>query len=162
MDEELAGLARSLVAANRYLTLGTVDEAGRPWTTPVYFSADDELRRFVWMSTTTARHSQNLAAHPDVSLAIFDSTVPPYHGRCLYAAGTAAVLEGEDLAAGLDVYPGPPERGGNWVTATDVAGSSPWRLHAVEATELWVLCPREPRQPCPRHGRNDDHRSRLR
>ena len=42
------------------------------------------------------------------------------------------------------------------VTVDDVTGESPWRLYAAEATELWVLCPREPRQACPRHGR-DDH-----
>jgi hypothetical protein len=162
MDEELAEHARTLVAGTRYVVLGTVDSDGRPWTSPVYFSADEDLRRFVWTSSPESRHSQNLAERPEISLAVFDSTVPPYHGRCVYAAGTATVLDGDDLARCLEIYPGPAERGGSALTVDDVTGESPWRLYAAEATELWVLCPREPRRPCPRHGRNDDHRARLR
>ena len=92
MDEELAAHARTLVADNRYVVLGTADAHGRPWTSPVYFSADEDLRRFVWMSSPDSRHSRNLAERPEMSLAVFDSTVPPYHGRCVYAAGTATVL----------------------------------------------------------------------
>ena len=162
MDEELAAHARTLVADNRYVVLGTADAHGRPWTSPVYFSADEDLRRFVWMSSPDSRHSRNLAERPEMSLAVFDSTVPPYHGRCVYAAGTATVLDAEDLARALEIYPGPAERAGSAVTFDDVTGESPWRLYAAEAEELWVLCPREPRQPCPRHGRADDHRVRLR
>jgi hypothetical protein len=47
-----------------------------------------EARHFYWTSTETCQHSRNLAARPDVSLAIFDPTVPPHHGRCLYSLGT--------------------------------------------------------------------------
>ena len=43
MDEELVEHARTLVAGNRYVVLGTVDPDGRPWTSPVYFSADGDL-----------------------------------------------------------------------------------------------------------------------
>jgi hypothetical protein len=161
MDTELVEHACTLVADIRYVTLGTVDPDGRPWTSPVYFSADDDLRRFYWVSSPASRHSQNLAGRPDVSLAVFDSTVPPYHGRCLYGAGTATMLEGEELVRGLETYPGPAERGGSAVTVDDVTGESAWRLYAADVAELWVLCPREPRQPCPRHGRGDDHRVRV-
>ena len=152
------GLA--LLADNAYLTLGTVGADGHPWTTPVYF-APDGLEGFYWVSSPESRHSRNLAVHPEVSLAVFDSTVPPYHGRCLYAAGSATVLSGDDLDRGLDVYPGPVSRGGTALSVEDVTGASPWRLYHAEASAVWVLCPREPRQPCPLHGRNDDHRQRI-
>lgn len=89
--------SRGLAETNRYLTLGTVDEYGRPWTSPVYFAVDDDLRGFYWVSAPTAQHSLNLLTRPQVSLVVFDSTVPPYHGRCLYAAGTATVLDSAEL-----------------------------------------------------------------
>ncbi|GHJ57456.1 hypothetical protein Nm8I071_67630 [Nonomuraea sp. TT08I-71] len=162
MDDDLAAHARELIEANRYLTLGTVDAGGRPWTSPVYFTADDELRMFYWVSTETSQHSLNLAARPDVSLVVFDSTVPPYHGRCLYAVGTAKRLGGDDVRRGLAVYPGPESRGGSSMTVRDVTGSTPWRLFGARVSALWALCPREPRRPCERHGRADDHRQQIR
>lgn len=158
--DALSDHGQELLAGNAYLTLGTVDAAGHPWTTPVYFAADG-LRDYYWVSSESSRHSQNLAAHPQVSLAVFDSTVPAYHGRCLYAAGDAAVLAGEDLERGLAVYPGPAARGGTAVTRDEVTGASPWRLYRARATAVWVLCPREPRRPCPLHGRSEDHRERI-
>jgi hypothetical protein len=152
--------ARELLDANLYLILGTVGPDGRPWTTPVYFAADG-LREFYWSSETSAVHSRNLAERPQVSIVVFDSSVRPYHGRALYAAGSAAELHGDDLDRGLRVYPGPADRGGTALTRDDVTGSSPYRLYRATATDLWVLCPREPRQPCLLHGLANDHRTRI-
>lgn len=149
-----------LLATNAYLVLGTVGPDGAPWTTPVYFAADG-LHDYYWTSSQGSQHSRNLAERGQVSLAVFDSTVPAYHGRCLYAAGEAGEVPADELDHGLQVYPGPVERGGSPLTLADVAGDSPWRLYRARATAVWVLCPREPRQPCPRHGRADDHRERI-
>jgi nitroimidazol reductase NimA-like FMN-containing flavoprotein (pyridoxamine 5'-phosphate oxidase superfamily) len=157
---DLAAHARELLDANRYLTLGTVDPNGRPWTSPVYFAAAD-LREFYWTSDIGARHSRNLAERPEVSLVVFDSSVPPYHGRAVYAVGTAYELQGDDLDRGLRVYPGPSSRDATALARDDVTGSSPYRLYRAVATDLWVLCPREPRQPCPLHGLARDHRARI-
>jgi nitroimidazol reductase NimA-like FMN-containing flavoprotein (pyridoxamine 5'-phosphate oxidase superfamily) len=162
MDEDLFAHARGIVDSIRYLTLATVDAAGTPWSTPVYFAADDALECFFWMSAETSQHSRNIAAHPAVSLAVFDSTVPPYQGRCVYASGTAEIVTGDELRSALEIYPGPEERGGSAITEDDVTGASAWRLYRVRASALWVLCPRAPHQPCERHGRADDHRARLR
>ena len=162
VDDELVAHAHELAATIRYLTLGTVDADGRPWTSPVYFAADDDLQQFYWTSTEASEHSLNLAARPDVSLVVFDSTVPAYHGRCLYATGVASLATGDELHRGLSVYPGSASRGGAALGVEDLTAPSPWRLYRAEASALWVLCPREPRQPCGRHGRADDHRVRIR
>jgi predicted pyridoxine 5'-phosphate oxidase superfamily flavin-nucleotide-binding protein len=37
--EDVAAHARELLDANNFLTLGTVDPDGRPWSSPVYFAA---------------------------------------------------------------------------------------------------------------------------
>jgi hypothetical protein len=158
--DDLMAHARAIIDTNRYLTLGTVDLDGRPWTSPVYFAAGGD-REFYWLSATDARHSRNLAERPQVSIVIFDSTVPAYHGRAVYAVGEARELSGSDLARGLEVYPGPDGRGGRPVTLEDVTGASPYRLYRITASDLWVLCPREPRRPCPLHGLAQDHRTRV-
>ena len=43
--EELGNHARSVIDANRYMALGTADEARRPWVSPVWF-ASEEHRSF--------------------------------------------------------------------------------------------------------------------
>lgn len=158
--DSLAAHAQNIVDTIRYMTLGTADPDGLPWTSPVYF-APAELREYYWTSTMDARHSRNLAARPQVSLAIFDSTVPPYHGRAVYVAGEAHELSGTEIDRALQVYPGPESRGGSSLAPEDVTGPSPYRLYRVTASDLWVLCPREPRQPCPLHGLAQDHRARV-
>lgn len=149
--------ATALLERTAYLTLGTVGADGQPWTSPVYFAADG-LTDFYWVSSQGSLHSVNVEAHPRVSLVVFDSTVPAYHGRALYAVASAAVVDETELDRGLGVYPGPESRGGSRLAVEDVTGGSAWRLYRARASQVWVLCPREPRQPCPRHGRNDDHR----
>jgi hypothetical protein len=42
-----------------------------------------------------------------------------------------------------------------------VTGPSEYRLFRAVLSEMWVLCPREPRQPCPLHGLAKDHRAEV-
>ncbi|MBU2662457.1 pyridoxamine 5'-phosphate oxidase family protein [Actinoplanes bogorensis] len=160
MEESLVAHARELLDANRYLTLGTVSPGGQPWTTPVYFSWGPDWE-FYWMSTIDARHSQNLAARPAVSVTVFDSTVPAYQGRAVYAVGEAREVPPDALDGVLASYPGPPSRGGGAVSPDEVTGDAPWRMYQAAAAELWVLCPREPRQGCPLHDIAQDHRAQV-
>ena len=158
--DALADHARALIAANRYLTLGTTDDDGSPWTCPVYFAPVDD-RTFAWVSATDARHSRNIAARPMVSLVVFDSTVTPYHGRAVYAVGEARELAGSALDRALGCYPRGDGDGASPVTLEDVSGPSSYRLYSVVASRMWVLCPRDPGQPCPVHGVARDHRVQL-
>jgi hypothetical protein len=160
VTDDLTAHARTVIGANLYLTLGTTDPDGQPWTTPVYFAPAGE-REFYWVSAADARHSRNLAVRPRVSMVVFDSTVAPYHGRAVYAVGEARELSGGDLDRGLAAYPRPDGGGATPVTREDVTGPAPYRLYRATASDLWVLCPREPRQPCPLHGLAKDHRTRV-
>lgn len=158
-ESALRAHASALIAANAYLTLGTTDEDGAPWTCPVYFAPADD-HTFVWVSETGARHSRNIAERPRVSLVVFDSTVPPYHGRAVYAVGEARELSGAGLERALECYPRDGD-GASPLTHGDVSGTSPYRLYSVVATRMWVLCPRDPGQPCDLHGEARDHRVQL-
>jgi hypothetical protein len=158
--DDLVAHARAIIDASRYLTLGTADPDGHPWTTPVYFAPGSD-REFYWTSTTDARHSRNLAERPQVSVVVFDSTVAPYHGRAVYAVGVARDLSGGDLDRALAAYPRPGGDDATPVTREDVTAPSPYRLYVVTVSDMWVLCPREPRLPCPLHGIAQDHRARV-
>jgi nitroimidazol reductase NimA-like FMN-containing flavoprotein (pyridoxamine 5'-phosphate oxidase superfamily) len=158
--DDIAVHARAIIEANLYLTLGTTDPDGRPWTSPVYF-APVSAREFYWMSATDARHSRNLAERPQVSMVIFDSTVAPYHGRAVYAVGEAWELSHSDLDRALGAYPRPDGRGATPVTREEVTALAPYRLYQATVSDMWVLCPREPRQPCSLHGLAKDHRTRV-
>jgi nitroimidazol reductase NimA-like FMN-containing flavoprotein (pyridoxamine 5'-phosphate oxidase superfamily) len=159
-SDDLLAHAQALLDTNCYVTIGTADADGHPWTTPVYF-ASTQGWRFYWISETDARHSRNLAERPEVSLVVFDSTVAPYHGRAVYALGVAHELTDDEVDEGLEAYPGLSRRGVPPMTRDDVTGSSAYRLYRATAAEVWVLCPREPSQPCPLHGLARDHRARV-
>jgi nitroimidazol reductase NimA-like FMN-containing flavoprotein (pyridoxamine 5'-phosphate oxidase superfamily) len=158
--DDLTAHARTIIDANLYLVLGTTDPDGHPWTAPVYFAPAGD-REFYWVSATDARHSRHISERPRVSMVVFDSTVAPYHGRAVYAVGEARELSGSDLDRALNAYPRPGGADTTPVTTDDVTGSAPYRLYRATASDMWVLCPREPRQPCPLHGRNEDHRTRV-
>lgn len=158
--DDLTAHARAIVDANLYLILGTTDPDGHPWTSPVYFAPGGD-REFYWLSATDSQHSRYLAERPRVSIVIFDSTVPPYHGRAVYAIGEARELTGSDLDQALQVYPRPHGGGVTPFTREDVTAPAPYRLYRATASDLWILCPREPRQPCRLHGIAKDHRARV-
>jgi hypothetical protein len=125
---------------------------------PVYFTTAD-YAEFYWMSADDAAHSRNIARRPQVSMVIFDSKVPVYHARAVYLSATATELAGRDLDRGLGIYPGPASRDATSIELADVTAPSRYRLYRATVTEAFVLCPREPRQPCPPHSIAADHRT---
>ena len=138
---ELAGIARAVIDSNLYLTLGTVDENGRPWLSPVYFVAAG-YREFYWASVTDTLHSRNLAVRPELSILIFDSTVPVYRGRAVFLTATATELSGAELDAGIDVYNGPgAARGALVVARADLEAPAPYRLYRATASQHYTLDP---------------------
>ena len=60
---DFADLARSVIDDNSYMVLGTADESGHPWVSPVWFATVDR-RHFHWVSGHETRHSRNLEAQP--------------------------------------------------------------------------------------------------
>ena len=157
---DLDAHARALMDANLYVTLGTADALGTPWASPVYFATADYAELF-WVSELDAQHSRNIAARPQLSMVIFDSTVPVYHGRAVYLSGTASDLADRDLDRGLEVFAGAAGRAVTALAPEDVTAPSTYRLYRATVTEAYVLCPREPRRPCPVHDIAADHRARV-
>ena len=152
MNPELADHARRVIGANRYMTIGTVDEAGHPWVSPVWFATEDYVD-FYWVSSPEAKHSRNLAVHQDVAIAIFDSSVPVGGAEAVYLRGVATELTGAELASGLEVFDSASQRdiGRGW-SLDDVEGSADFRLYRATVSEHWVLI----RGGDPEHGSGVD------
>ena len=131
-------MARAIVDANSYMTLGTADADGVPWVSPVWY-APASYREFFWVSRPGARHSQNIAVRPQVGIVIFDSTVPINTGKAVYLAalaGQVTVFSERSLAQGARAW-----------TPEEVGPSGRVRLYRALASEHFVLSPEDERLP---------------
>ena len=138
---DLAATAREIIDGSLYMVLGTADEAGRPWVSPVYFAASD-YSDFYWVSLPDARHSRNLAGRPEVSIVVFDSSVPIGTGQGVYMAARAEELTGAELERGIELFSRrSQEHGGHPWSADDVRPPAPHRLFRASVTQHWTLDP---------------------
>src|SRR6185436_3280512 len=104
-QQDLGALARTIIDSNMYMVLGTADESGQPWVTPVYF-ARMEYKEFYWISSPEVRHSRNIAVRSQISIVIFDSQVAVGTGQAVYMSAVAEELNSVDFDRGLDIYNG--------------------------------------------------------
>ena len=139
MDAELADLARRVIDENKYMALGTADESGHPWVSPVWFACED-YRHFHWVSAHETRHSQNLAARPEVALAIYDPSAAVGAAAAVYISGTAEELTGGELERGIEIFDrlSRTNDGPGWQLSS-VQPPSPHRLYLATAEEHFVL-----------------------
>jgi len=142
--QELSLIARTIIDSNMYMTLGTANEAGEPWVSPVYFACSD-YQEFYWISSPEARHSRNIAIRPQISIVVFDSQVPVGKGQAVYMSAIAKELTGMEFDRGLAIYNGrfsdPAEHGVRVIESNDLRGSALYRLYRATASEHWVLDP---------------------
>jgi nitroimidazol reductase NimA-like FMN-containing flavoprotein (pyridoxamine 5'-phosphate oxidase superfamily) len=147
-DQELGALATAIIDENLYMTLGTADEAGRPWASPVYFAVDG-YREFIWVSRPESKHSLNLAVRPELGIVIFDSKVPINAGQGVYMSALAEELTGRPEAdrAIATFSSRSQEHGGEAWTLADVQEPAELRLYRATASDHSVILPRTLRMP---------------
>ena len=134
------------------MVLGTADEGGRPWVSPVYY-APSEYSELYWVSSPEAQHSRNLAARPEVSIVVFDSQAPVGEGQGVYMSAVAEVPTGADLERGIGIFSSVSLSHGArpWIIE-DVREPASLRLYRANVSEHWVLDPE----------RRPDQRTRVR
>jgi hypothetical protein len=157
-QEDLPAVARAIIDANVYMTLGTADADGRPWVSPVFYACWD-YREFYWMSSLEATQCRNIAVRPEVSIVIFDSQITVGEGQAVYMSAVAEQVPDDEIDRGVEIYPGPPERDARPITAEQVRPPGLYRLYRATVTRHSVLCPLSSSRPCPEHGRTSDHRT---
>lgn len=95
---ELNAMARRVIDANHYMTLGTRDPDGGPRLSPVYYTAA-RYTDFYWVSAPQAHHSRNVAERSGVEIVIFDSTAAVGDGEAVYLTATARPIRDDELEA---------------------------------------------------------------
>ena len=139
---DFSEMARAIIESNRYMVLGTADEAGVPWVTPVWYAQSDH-REFLWVSSPDRRHSRNVVARPGISIAIFDSTVAVGSARAVYMSARAEHVSGADLERDISRFDTAGQAQGltrRW-TPEDVLAPAPYRLYRATVSQHWVLDP---------------------
>jgi nitroimidazol reductase NimA-like FMN-containing flavoprotein (pyridoxamine 5'-phosphate oxidase superfamily) len=139
---DFSDMARDIIESNRYMVLGTADEAGVPWVTPVWFAQSD-YRRFIWVSSPDRRHSRNVRARPEVSIVLFDSHVAVGSARAVYMSGRAEELSGADLERDIPLFDMASQAQGltrRWALE-DMLAPAPYRLYRATVSQHWVLDP---------------------
>ena len=140
--EELEAIARRVIDSNQFMTIGTADDEGVPWVSPVWYTPE-EYREFFWVSDPEARHSSNIAVRPRVAIVIFDSHEPG-GWKAVYFSATASELTGADVERGIELY---NRRSVDWGlrewTADDVRAPAKHRLFRATASEHFVLSPHD-------------------
>jgi nitroimidazol reductase NimA-like FMN-containing flavoprotein (pyridoxamine 5'-phosphate oxidase superfamily) len=137
--EDLAAVARRLIDAHAYLTLATADEGGRPWASPVFYSAAG-YSDFYWVSVPAARHSRNLADRPEVAIVIFDSRVPVGGAQAVYLEARAEEVPAAELPGAIEMFSrGSQARGAPPWAIDDVRAHAAHRLYRARASACSVL-----------------------
>jgi hypothetical protein len=145
--ENSVAAGRAIIDASRYLVLGTADENGAPWTSPVYF-AHDGFRDFLWVSKPGARHSVNIGVRAEVSIVVFDSSVAIGEGRGVYMVAVAEELAGREAGHGIEAFSRRAlAHGGAAWSIDDIGPPSRHRLYRARAVEQFVLDDHDERVP---------------
>jgi hypothetical protein len=139
MAKDPGDLARSIINASLYMVLGTADETGRPWTSPVYF-ANSGYGEFFWVSSPEAAHSRNITMRPQVSIVIFNSQAPIGTGQGVYMPAVAREVTGAELDRGIEVFSRRSlAHGGVAWTPGDVQAEAGLRLYRATAQDHSIL-----------------------
>jgi uncharacterized protein YhbP (UPF0306 family) len=140
-DEDPAAIARAIIGSGLYMVLGTADEHGIPWTSPVYY-AHHGYSRFLWVSRPERRHSRNLAVRPQVSIVIFNSGAAISTGQAVYMAAEAQEATDGERDEGIEIFSRRSlVHGASAWTLNDVTGSAALRLYVATVSEHWILEP---------------------
>lgn len=143
-QEDFAAMAKAIIDSTLYMVLGTADESGQPWISPVYFTAS-KYKQFYWISSPETKHSRNIAKRSQISIVIFKSQVPVGKAQAVYMSAVAEELTGRDLERGLVIYNGrfsdPDRQGVQDTRLEEVRPPGLYRLYRAVALEHWVLDP---------------------
>lgn len=73
MNNNIYEMAKEIIANNKFLSLATVDNEGKVWSTPLSYYCDKDYN-FYFTSELDSKHIINIMDNPEVSFTIFDST----------------------------------------------------------------------------------------
>ena len=130
MDTDLAQRARTVLDAERYLVIGTVDPDGVPRVSPVFFTHDG-YRDLYWVSRPDTHHSSNLMTWPWVSGVVYDSGSPVGEGRAVYVTGRAFEVPEDEVAQACEAAFAGLKPDAQAFTSEELSGPESLRLYRL-------------------------------
>lgn len=126
-----------VLAANRYLVLGTADERGRPWATPVFFAPLDP-NRVCWVSSPDSRHSRNITHRGALAITVFDSTVEVGRAEAAYFDADAAPALPDETDSALQALNSrlPPDKR---LSVDDLQPHGPLVIYRADLRHHYIL-----------------------
>lgn len=82
-------------------SLGTVNDDGSPWSTPLHFAFGDD--KIVWLSAEHTQHSVNIERDPRVSIVVWSNTEVE-NVKGVYVQTTARKVTGVEEVAARQLY----------------------------------------------------------
>jgi len=98
-DQQIA----AFLAVCRTASLATVDHHGAPYAANIQYVSDDAWRLY-WVSSASAKHSQNLDADPRAAVTIYAHQDSPELIHGLQMRGRAEVLDPSKVDQALTLY----------------------------------------------------------
>jgi nitroimidazol reductase NimA-like FMN-containing flavoprotein (pyridoxamine 5'-phosphate oxidase superfamily) len=130
--------ARRLIDESVNMTVATVDTAGVPWVSPVFYVPDENYDLY-WTSERTARHSENIRRTGNAAIVIVESD-PQRRVDAVYMSTEATELtDPTSLARGVEIMLGKPQPDKWMITSSgDVTGDGPWRIYRAHPMSIEV------------------------
>jgi len=93
----------SILSENSYMSLATVDNECKPWSSVVFY-AYDEKNVIYFISAIDSRHAINMRSNKNVSAIIYDSHQKIGMTEEIKIVGTAELVEETELKKAVKIY----------------------------------------------------------
>lgn len=115
-SREIEKVVREYVAKTVHMSLGTVRDS-KPWVCEVHFVYDDELNLY-FVSNTSTRHCQEIAANPNVAGNIVTQHTLGEAPNGVYFEGTAGIINAdtEDIERYASMLERDADKLAQWLT----------------------------------------------
>src|ERR1044071_4915637 len=93
MDMDIEKIVREYINKSLHMSLATVSR-DKPWVCEVHFVHDDNLNLY-WRSLSSRRHSQEIAANPNVAGNIVRQHSLEEYPHAIYFEGKAELIDSQ-------------------------------------------------------------------
>ncbi len=126
---------RFIFQANEIMVLSTADKSGKPWVTPVGYTFDDENCLY-WVSSSSAQHSSNISARPEVAIVIYMTELTR---DAIYIDAIAEELvDNKAIINAIKIRNTRPQLERFRVKAlADVSGKAAWRIYKATPKAMY-------------------------
>lgn len=124
-----------ILSGNRYATISTVDENGKAWAAPVWYTSDGQHILY-WWSSQDSQHSQNIHQNSEVYITIFNSQASEGEGLGLYIRANAEEVSDNELDKVIGIYNKSTTQ--FKLSRENTTGSAPTRLYQATPIKLQI------------------------